>query len=297
MQRDTLWSRIKARRLQTNVYTLASFVAIFVLSTVLYALVPTGIGGELFIAISTSLLATIFISFIDVYTAYRNFENKEFIDNLYRFGIHNLHFDKQDLLSELIRHADKEIWISGYRLILTRDLSCELFDALKRGVTVRFLVCPPWTAAHQLVYDDLESSLENYLQLIRVLFVGSRGEDGGREEPPGAVVMRFTDKPLFNDTYLVDDKIVTSPYMHNRDLRHGVISASDFFTYELDEGYRLYDLISEEYRVLWEGCDVSLEPADAAALVERIDANGHDLSYNDKVEIIMSSLARDGGGI
>lgn len=42
MQNDTLWSRIKARRLQTNVYTLVAFIAIFVVSTVLYALVPTG---------------------------------------------------------------------------------------------------------------------------------------------------------------------------------------------------------------------------------------------------------------
>lgn len=115
MQKDTLWSRIKARRLQTNVYTLAAFIAIFVVSTVLYALVPTGIGGEIFIAISTSLLATIFISFIDIYTQYKNFENKEFIDNLYRFGIHNLHFDKKKLLCELISDAKEEIWISGYR--------------------------------------------------------------------------------------------------------------------------------------------------------------------------------------
>lgn len=143
MSDATLWQRIKARHLESNVYTLIAFVVLFLVSTALYVLVPDGVSGEIFIAVSTSLLATIFISFFDIYTGYKNFENKAFIENLYKFGIHNLHFDKADLLARLIHEAHDEIWISGYRLILTRELSLEIYEALRRGVRVRFLVCPP----------------------------------------------------------------------------------------------------------------------------------------------------------
>lgn len=292
----TLWQRIKARHLESNVYTLIAFVVLFLVSTALYVLVPDGVSGEIFIAVSTSLLATIFISFFDIYTGYKNFENKAFIENLYKFGIHNLHLDKADLLARLIHEAHDEIWISGYRLILTRELSLEIYEALRRGVRVRFLVCPPWETAHTLVYGDLESSLENYLALVRLLFVGGEGEGGTRASAPGAVVMRFTKKPLFNDTYLVDDKIVTSPFMHNKDLTHGVISAKDFFTYELDKEYRLYELVREEYLALWEGCSVSLEPEDAEKLIAEIDANELNLSYNKKVDIFKKYIYDDGTG-
>ena len=286
MQKDTLWSRIKARRLQTNVYTLAAFIAIFVVSTVLYALVPTGIGGEIFIAISTSLLATIFISFIDIYTQYKNFENKEFIDNLYRFGIHNLHFDKKALLRELILDAKEEIWISGYRLILTKELIKELHDARSRGVNIRFLVCPPWTAAHQLVYDDLETSLDNYIHIIQALNTCS-GQSGA-----GTIETRFSAKPLFNDTYRVDDKLVTSPYMHNRDLTHGVISANDFFTYELDRSYRLYQLLEDEYGVLWDACPWVLDEKSASEAVDELRGCALDCTYHDKVDIFRRHIGR-----
>lgn len=74
MQENTFWSRIKARRLASNVYTLVAFIILFVVSTLLYVLIPEGVSGEIFIAVSTSLLATIFISFFDIYTAYKNFE-------------------------------------------------------------------------------------------------------------------------------------------------------------------------------------------------------------------------------
>ena len=292
----TLWQRIKARHLESNVYTLIAFVVLFLVSTALYVLVPDGVSGEIFIAVSTSLLATIFISFFDIYTGYKNFENQACIETLYKFGIHNLHFNKADLLARLIHEAHDEIWISGYRLILTRELSLEIYEALRRGVRVRFLVCPPWETAHTLVYGDLESSLENYLALVRLLFVGGEGEGGTRASAPGAVVMRFTKKPLFNDTYLVDDKIVTSPFMHNKDLTHGVISAKDFFTYELDKEYRLYELVREEYLALWEGCSVSLEPEDAEKLIAEIDANELNLSYNKKVDIFKKYIYDDGTG-
>lgn len=284
MPQDTLWARIKARHLESNVYTLIAFIVLFVVFTVLYALVPNGLGGEIFIAVSTSLLASIFISFFDIYTEYRNFENSQFIENLYRFGIHNLHFDKEDVLRDLIRSAHDEIWVSGYRLILTKDLVKDLYDALRRGVNIRFLVCPPWEEAHRLVYSDLESSLDNYVHIIKALS-SADGVNGS-----GVVETHFCKKPLFNDTYRVDDKIVTSPYMHNRDLTFGVISAGDFFTYELDRNYRLYQLLEDEYQVLWESCDDTLDQVAAARIADELEQNSLRLTYEQKVEVFKRNL-------
>ena len=285
MQENTLWSRIKARRLASNVYTLVAFIILFVVSTLLYVLIPEGVSGEIFIAVSTSLLATIFISFFDIYTAYKNFENSEFIDNLYRFGIHNLHFDKKELLERLIDEAHTEIWVSGYRLILTKDLVEGLYRALKRGVSVRFLVCPPWETAHELVYSsDLESSLDNYIYIMRVL------SSFEATDTTGVVEVHFSKKPLFNDPYLVDDKIVTSPYMHNKDLTHGVITAKDFFTYELDKEYRLYQLIKDEYEAVWADCEDTLDQDAARVIIGELDARSLDCTYRDKVGIFLEHI-------
>ena len=290
MQENTFWSRIKARRLASNVYTLIAFLVLFVVSTALYVLIPEGISGEIFIAVSTSLLATIFISFFDIYTAYKNFENSEFIDNLYRFGIHNLHFDKKDLLERLIEGAHTEIWVSGYRLILTKDLVEGLYRARKRGVNIRFLVCPPWETAHQLVYgSDLESSLDNYIYIMRVLSTLDANDS------TGVIEVHFSQKPLFNDTYLVDDKIVTSPYMHNKDITHGVITAKDFFTYELDKDYRLYQLIKDEYEAVWSECNDTMDQNAARVILDELDARQFDCTYRDKIKVFEDHIEHTPG--
>lgn len=169
MNDSNLWGRIKARHLQSNVYTLVAFFILFVAFTVLYVFIPNGLPGEIFIAISTSLLASLFIGFFDIYTEYKNFENAQFIDNLYTFGIHNLYFEKEQVLERLIDKAQHEIWISGYRLILTRDLAKSLYRARQSGVTIRMLICPAWTETYRLIYKDAEASLENYLSIINVL--------------------------------------------------------------------------------------------------------------------------------
>lgn len=272
----SLWQNIKARRLDTNVYTLVAFCLLLVISIAAYAIEPEGVLGEVNLALLTSLLASIFISFFDIYTSYKNFENAEFIDNLYKFGIHNLHFDKETVLRRLIRHARTEIWVSGYRLILTRDLSKDLYDACVRGVSIRFLICPPWEEAYRLIYDNESSTLDNYLEIMRTLDK-CYGMPGA-----GTIEVRFVGKPLFNDTYKVDEKIVTSPYMHNKDIRFGVISANDFFTFELDKNYRLHQLVEDEYTTLWElATPLSQESIHEICSLEPTKLEN--LAYEDKV--------------
>lgn len=287
METNSLWQRIKARKLQSNVYTLVAFMVLFIISTALYIFLPAGIPGEIFIAISTSLLATVFISFFDIYTAYKNFENSTFIDNLYAFGIHNLYFDKQEVLTRLIREAHTEIWISGYRLILTKNLAAELHAARQRGVNLRFLVCPPWTDTFKRIYNDSEASLENYLSIMNAL-------DQGSDKPGvGSIQVHITNKPLFNDTYLIDDKIVTSPYLHNRDLTFGVISAGDFFTYELDKNYKLFQLMKDEYQIVWDSSQWILTQQSAAKIVRSIEKSSNDQRYLDfweKAQIFVDNM-------
>lgn len=275
MNESNLWGRIKARHLQSNVYTLVAFFILFVVSTVLYALIPNGLPGEIFIAISTSLLASLFIGFFDIYTEYKNFENAQFIDNLYTFGIHNLYFDKKEVLERLIDKAQHEIWISGYRLILTKDLAKNLYHARQSGVTIRLLICPAWTETYRLTYKDSEASVENYLSIINVLCHNDDNPNAGTLE------IRFTSTPLFNDTYLVDDKIVTSPYMHNSDLEFGVISARDFFTYEVDQKYRLFQLLKDEYMLLWNNAEHALTQEQAHAISKTISDERAEMRYLD----------------
>lgn len=150
---------------------------------------------------------------------------------------------------------------------------------------MRFLVCPPWEIAHELVYSsDLESSLDNYIYIMRVLSTFEA------TDTTGVVEVHFSKKPLFNDTYLVDDKIVTSPYMHNKDLTHGVITAKDFFTYELDKEYRLYQLIKDEYEAVWADCEDTLDQDAARVIIGELDARSLDCTYRDKVGIFLEHI-------
>ena len=62
----------------------------------------------------------------------------------------------------------------------------------------------------------------------------------------------FTDKPLFSDTYKVDQNLVTGPYMHNRDGEYKRLMAKDFFSYNLVKKSRLYELVESEFLTLCE---------------------------------------------
>ncbi|MDR1034016.1 MAG: phospholipase D family protein, partial [Bifidobacteriaceae bacterium] len=230
------WQKVKARRLANTVYVMFVFTLLFLASVFGFYIAQDGtVAKEIFLGLFTSLLASICIIAFEFYTKYKDFENSEFIDNLYSFGIHNLYFNKQDVLAERIDSATQEIWISGYRLILTAELLPNIANALDRGCKLRILCCPPFTDSYRLIFgseNENKAIINNYFKLLEI--VTSRHADFHEQ-----CVIRFTETPLFNDTYKVDDKIITSPYMHNKDIIHGTILAKDFFTYELDEKYRL----------------------------------------------------------
>lgn len=265
-ERLGLLGRVVAYRLQSNVVALLALSGLTAVSVIMYA--RTGDAGtfmaNLWLALATSLMASVLVIAAETYVKFRQHQNDVFLEGISKLGISNLHFDRAALLSELLEDCDRTFWAVGYRHILTRSLSRQLEGAAERGVRVRMLIVPPWTESFRLVYGSHERVADNYFAVLQSLF---HGRDGRHLND---VEVRFVNRPLFNDTYKVDDIIVTGPYMHNTDRDHGKITANDFFTYELHRSSRLHGLVLDEYEVLWDCAEEQLDWDRFAEVVERI---------------------------
>lgn len=250
-----LFGRIVAYHLQTNVIALALLTALGVLAVVMYFRTANqaGFATNLWLAFATSLMASILVLLSETVVKYRSHQSDVFLEGIAKLGISNLHFDKQALLSELMDDCKREFWAVGYRYILTSNLAGKVQSAAERKVSMKLLVVPPWTDAFRLVYGQQEKVADNYLAVLLAVLRAS-----GSEVSP-TIEVRFVDKPLFNDTYRVDDAIVTGPYMHNTDPLYGKLAANDFFTYELYRSSHLHQLITDEFQVLWEAAEQQLD--------------------------------------
>ncbi len=253
-ERLALHRRLRAYRLHHNLYVLVLLVLGMVGSVAAYARAhgQEGFLPELALAVATSLLASILVLLSETYVKFKEHTNDIFLEGIEKLGISNLHFQKGDLLGGLMDRCEHVFWASGYRLILTKGLVPQIEALSRRGVTCRLLVSPPWHEAYRSVYGDQERVMANY---YAVLDAFARGAEQGTP----TCEVRFTDKPLFSDTYKVDTQLVTGPYMHNRDAVHGRITANDFFTYELHKHSRLYDLVSGEYETVWSDAGEALD--------------------------------------
>ena len=253
-QNLSLHRRLRAYRLHHNVYVLVLLVAAVVGSALVYARIydRAGFWPELALATATSLLATILVLLSETYVKFREHTNDIFLEGIEKLGISNLHFQKGELLAGLMDTCDHVFWASGYRLILTQRLVPQIEAVAKRGVACRLLISPPWHEAYRAVYGENERVMLNYYAVLDAFVRGSESDAVSCE-------VRFTDKPLFSDTYKIDNQLVTGPYMHNRDAVHGRITANDFFTYELHRHSRLYDLVNSEYETLWDDADEVLD--------------------------------------
>ena len=249
MQRKlSMWDKLKAYRLENNVYVLILLIVAVFVSFIVY-MMPFSRSVKFFpeiaLACGTSLLATIFVVATEIFVKYQNHKNDQFLEGVQEFGIINLHFDKQRLLQELLDNCDREVWISGYRLILTSKITNELAEAVKRGATIKMLVSPPWKEGFQSVYGTNERVMDNYYKILYAIKQATNQVDKIFE-------IRFTSKPIFNDTYKVDQHLITGPYMHNRDAEFNRITANDFFTYNLVKKSRLYKLVENEFLTIWD---------------------------------------------
>ena len=115
---------------------------------------------------------------------------------------------------------------------------------------IRAIISPPWFDSFRLVYGEKEKVIDHYCRVFRAL---GCGPDGGAR-----CQIRFVNKPLFSDTYKVDQHLITGPYLHNKTIFDGRITASDFFTYDLIRKSRLYELVEAENKTLWEEATLQL---------------------------------------
>lgn len=209
-------------------------------------------------------MASLLCLLSDTFLKINESKNDAYISKLKGYGIENLQFNKNELLEEAIPKCRKEIWISGCRLVMTSKSSFR--DALKtackrsREMHIRLLVTPFWTEAYKLIYGQEDVSI-NYLKVIKELAACV-------EKYNTKLEIRFSLKPLFSDTYKVDDRFVTGPYLHCKDKYHNRITAKDFFSLDIrNKESELYQIFYSDYMTVWDEAYLQL---DVAAFWEKI---------------------------
>lgn len=254
-QKLGLMGKINAYQLETNVMMLVllAILSVFALWAYSGQEDQNGFGANLWLALATSVMASFLVLICETWVKYRSHQSDLFLEGIERLGIANLHFDKSRLLSNMLQESRVRFWGVGYRLILTSELASDIRVAVSRnGVEVRLLVVGPWQSSFRLVYGENERVAANYLDVFEALW---KGASGVMEK----ISVRGIDKPIFNDTYKIDDSLVTGPYMHNQDDEFTTLAAKDFFTYELHRSSQLYDLIEDEFIALWDDADSTLD--------------------------------------
>lgn len=251
----TLGEKIAAYQLGSKVAVVALLVFLTAISILVFYFQhdSSGFVSNLFLAIATSLMASILILTVDIWGDFRERQNKIFLEGIQKLGIANLHFDKRDLLADLMKNAQEKICFVGYRLILSAELANEIGDAAARGVKINVLITPPWWEAFKMVYGEKDWVMANYVKVLDAMARGYQPENTNNPEA------RLVNKPLFNDTYIVDNVVITGPYMHNRDEHYGRLAAKDFFTYELHHDSRLHKLILDEFCNLWDDAQEEID--------------------------------------
>ena len=241
--------KIQAYHMTSNLVIAYILLTVNLLALLLYVIFPeireNDICNNIFVAIITGLFATILSTGSEIFIEFKNNERGEFLEDIYSFGIMGLSQEKGKVLENELAKCRRLIWISGYRLILTDRLKEKFADAVKAGVNVQIVVCPPWLSGFQMVYGKDETVMDNYFRVFHALREATKrvGSD---------LTIRFTEKPLFSDTYRVDERIITGPYLHNKDDKFHRIMANDFFTYIVKEESPLHRLVEDEYYTVYE---------------------------------------------
>ncbi len=281
-----LREKIKAYKLGTQVTIAIILFAIFVMSVLIYQ-VPSiranEVTANLILALFTSILVSFITLVVDIVVEFNRHKNDAYLESLHEFGIGNLYLDKETLLRDLFQDCDRKIWVSGYRLILTNKLKKEIHDSIVRGADFNAVICPPWTEAFKMVYGSNEKVLDNYLSVFSA--VNKARKEVGKTSSQVQVV--FVNKPIFSDTYRVDQRLVTGPYMHNKDAEYNVLMAKDFFSYDLVRKSRLSELISDEYITLYKEANQELDWDKFDEIYEEV--TNSDMRESEKIEALLKA--------
>lgn len=248
---------IQQYKLTGNLVFLLLLVMLTVIFLVTWLLTSAGsVLHDLSIAFSTSLIASVLCLLSDSILKYRESKNDEYINTLKSFGIENLQFHKDELLECILPKCSEQIWISGYRLIMTSKASfIEALTAACRnhpGIEVRVLTVAPWSETFRLVYGD-EDVTDNYLKVFCALCECMQSYNIRLE-------MRMTEKPIFNDTYRADDRFITGPYLHCMDQNNQKITAKDFFSLDINDSRKeLFSIMSKDYLSVWDSALLEMD--------------------------------------
>ncbi len=250
--------KIKAYKLGTQVTIVGILLLVFLISFIAYqfdAVRTAPVASELVIALFTSLLVSIITLVVDIIVEFNRHKADAYLESIREFGIGNLFINKEYILRDLLSDCDNKIWISGYRLILTKNIKNDIYEAIIRGADFYGLICPPWTEAFGMVYGKREKVIDNYLAVFyQVNKARKELGDSARR-----IKIVFVNKPIFSDTYRVDQRLITGPYMHNKDEENHALTAKDFFSYDLVRKSQLSDLIDAEYRTLYKEAEWELD--------------------------------------
>ena len=249
---------IEQYRLGNNLLFCGLLLAVTAVFIAVWLLSKEELSRELALAIATSLMASLLCLLSDTFLKIRESKNDNYINKLKSYGIENLQFNKNELLESVIPHCRKEIWISGCRLVMTSKNSFRnaLVKACKRSerMHIKLLATPPWTTAYKLIYGE-EDVTVNYLKVLKDLTECVEKYNLDLE-------VRFSEKPLFSDTYKVDDRFVTGPYLHCADKYNNRITAKDFFSLDITSPETtLYKIFYEDYMTLWNEAAAKLDIA------------------------------------
>lgn len=214
------------------------------------------LSKELWLAIFTSLGASLITLGTDSVLKYFQSKNDEHISALTTFGIDNISFNKDEVLETIIPRAKHELWISGYRLIMTTKNNFK--DAIRRAAKngegnnfkIRVLLVSVFSNSFSYVYDgEVKNTIKNYKSLYELLCEIKMKHDIDIE-------VRFTIRPIFNDTYKVDDRFVTSPFLHSVE-KNERITAKDFYAIDVsDQNSLLYKRIKSDYETIWNAAKI-----------------------------------------
>lgn len=283
----SFWQRLKARKLDSQFIIAILVLILFVISFALYWMPfsrNSEVVSELIIALFTSLLVSEFTILVDITVEFIKNKNETYLEDLREFGIGSLYTDKGKALQEALADCDGQIWVSGYRLILTYNIRNEIYEGLMIGASIKLLICPPWSEGFRLVYGENEKVINNYYEILNLINKARKNmQETDKRKNDTYYEVHFINKPLFSDTYRVDQKIITGPYLHNKDEEYNRIMAKDFFSYNIERESRLYKLVENEYLTL---CDEAEEELDWDIFEKSyIEMKESDLNEKEKIEL------------
>ncbi len=244
--RKSIIGIMKAYGLWGNVLFVSVLGVMTVVSLLVWRYAQDETLRELMLAIFTSLIASILCASCELMLKYANCKSDDFVFNLKSYGIENLLFHKETILEDIIPRCRQDLWMTGYRLIMTSkgpfltaiSRACDM----NRGLNIRLLLAPMWSDMFQLVYPNDDVS-ENYVRVLATLCNCVR-------EYSANVEIRLANKLIFNDTYKVDSRIITSPYLNSSN--ENTVTAKDFFSLDItDPNKQLYTLMNDDYLSVW----------------------------------------------